>query len=121
MVVRSSTTLNKLERLQLLTASASSSFSSWFSCPAGQTRATPTNSNLLIVSIPLAFVHSDVWGPSPAPSLSGYRIPFLELIHRGLVQSSFMDEVFRYKKNDKRVHWRKEENGPVISIRFFMT
>uniref|UniRef100_A0A2N9GHR6 Uncharacterized protein n=1 Tax=Fagus sylvatica TaxID=28930 RepID=A0A2N9GHR6_FAGSY len=32
LVVRSSTTWNKQERLQLLPASASSSFSSWFSC-----------------------------------------------------------------------------------------
>ena len=100
MVVRSSTTLNKLERLQLLPASASSSFSSWFSCPAGQTRATPTNSNLLIVSIPLALLHSDVWGSSPVPSLSGYRIPFLELTPYELVQNSFMDDVFRYKKKN---------------------
>ena len=36
--------------------------------------------------------------PSPLSSFFGYRIPFLELIHRGLVQSSFMDDVFRYKK-----------------------
>lgn len=99
MVVRSSTTLNKLERLQLLPASASSSFSSWFSRQLARA-ATPTNSNLLIVSIPLALLHSDVRGPSPVPSLSGYRIPFLELIHRGLVQSSFMDDVFRYKKKN---------------------
>ena len=117
MVVRSSTTLNKLERLQLLPASASCSFSSWFGCPAGQTRATPTNSNLLIVSIPLAFVHSDVWGPSPAPSLSGYRIPFLELIHRGLVQSSFMDEVFRYKKKMTK-ECIGERKRMVLSSRF---
>ena len=32
--------------------------------------------------------------------LSGYRIPFLELIHKGLVQSSFMDDVFRYQKKN---------------------
>lgn len=63
MVVRSSITLNKLERLQLLPASASSSFSSWFSCQLDKhARARPTNSNLLIVSIPLALLHSDVWG-----------------------------------------------------------
>lgn len=63
MVVRSSTTLNKLERLQLLPAAASSSFSSWFSCQLDKdARARPTNSNQLIVSIPLALLHSDVWG-----------------------------------------------------------
>ena len=37
---------------------------------------------------------------SPLPSFFGYRIPFLELIHRGLVQSSFMDDVFRYQKRN---------------------
>ena len=70
---------HKQERFQLLLASASSLFSSWFS---GQTRATPTNSTLLIILIPLALLHSDVWGPSPLSSFFGYRIPFLELIHR---------------------------------------